>query len=77
MNKDTAPSLAEAESQLGGGLGPVRKEGAGLRLKRHFRTQVRTDHADLLLLSCCVVAGLIDSNVFKGIRFPYGPEFPS
>lgn len=37
------------------------------RLSLHFSTNVSTDHADVLLLSCCFISGLVDSTVYDGI----------
>ncbi|KAI9875622.1 MAG: hypothetical protein M1830_008199 [Pleopsidium flavum] len=57
---------SSADGDLGHAAGRVREERLGVRLKRYFRAQVSTEHADVLLLSCCLVSGLIDSNVFNG-----------
>ena len=39
----------------------------GAHLKRYCETEVSTDHADILLLMCCVISGLVDSTVYNGI----------
>ena len=36
------------------------------RLHGHFSTDVSTNHADILMLSCCFISGLVDSTVYDG-----------
>jgi hypothetical protein len=31
-----------------------------------FAAEVSTDHADLLLLACCLISGFIDSTLYNG-----------
>ena len=37
-----------------------------LQLKKHFNSQISTNHADVLLLACCLVSGLTDSTLYNG-----------
>ena len=34
------------------------------KLRGHFTAEVTTDHADILLLSCCVISGMVDSTIY-------------
>ena len=43
------------------------KERRGIRLKRYLRAEVSTEHADVLLLWCCLISGLLDSVVYSGM----------
>ena len=36
------------------------------RLRIHFRAEVSTDHADILLLACCLISGFVDSTLYNG-----------
>lgn len=48
---------------------PFNPASAGLnrveRLKKHFSADVTTAHADILLLTCCLISGLVDSTVYN------------
>lgn len=35
------------------------------RLKRYFSVEVTTSHADILLLTCCIISGLVDSTIYN------------
>lgn len=37
------------------------------RIRRHLKTEVSKNHADLLLLVCCLVSGLVDSTIYNGM----------
>ena len=41
-------------------------ETLGMQLKHHFASEVTADHADILLLLCCIISGLVDSTVYNG-----------
>jgi hypothetical protein len=43
------------------------KPSSGVRLRRHLETEVNTHHADLLLLVCCFLSGLVDSTIYNGM----------
>ena len=34
-------------------------------LKKHLSVEVTTSHADILLLVCCVISGLVDSTIYN------------
>ena len=36
-------------------------------LRKHFDVEVSTNHADLLLLACCLISGFVDSTLYNGI----------
>ena len=45
---------------------PLKREVTVARkLKGHFSNEVTTVHADILLLSCCLISGLVDSTVYQ------------
>lgn len=35
------------------------------RLQKHLITEVTTNHADILLLTCCLISGLVDSTIYN------------
>lgn len=37
-----------------------------LQLKGHFNSEVSTNHADVLILACCLISGLTDSTLYNG-----------
>lgn len=37
-----------------------------LQLRRHFNSEVSTNHADVLMLACCLISGLTDSTLYNG-----------
>ena len=43
------------------------KQGLVARFEKHMLKDIATSHADLLLLVCCFVSGLLDSVVFNGM----------
>jgi hypothetical protein len=40
------------------------KAGAVNRLRAHLTEEVSTAHADILLLTCCLISGLVDSTIY-------------
>ena len=44
---------------------PKRRVSVRRRLKLHFSSEVTTTHTDLLLLTCCLISGLVDSTVYQ------------
>ena len=34
-------------------------------LKKHLSVEVTTSHADILLLICCIISGLVDSTIYN------------
>ena len=46
-------------------LGAQLKE-HGVRVKKHFDAEVNADHADVLMLFCCLISGFIDSTTYNG-----------
>jgi len=44
---------------------PVPEHHITSRLKRHFSTEVSTNHADVLLLTCCLISGFVDSTIYN------------
>ena len=37
-----------------------------LQLKRYLDAEVTTNHADALMLVCCVISGFVDSTIYHG-----------
>lgn len=37
-----------------------------LRVRKYFDAEVSTDHADILMLLCCLISGFIDSTTYDG-----------
>lgn len=37
------------------------------RVRRHLTTEISTRRADVVLLVCCVVSGLVDSTIYNGM----------
>ena len=68
---------------------PARRKRPGLvtRLGAHLREEVSTSHADILMLICCLVSGLVDSTIYNaygtfvsmqtGTSRPPPPSVPS
>ena len=46
-------------------LGAQLKE-HGVQAKKHFDAEVSTDHADVLMLFCCLISGFVDSTTYNG-----------
>ena len=65
-SEDIAKDPMDGES--GYPEGPSRKGGFGTRFKNHFLIQARLEHVDVLILMCCFVSGLVDSNAFNGMH---------
>ena len=42
-----------------------RKAGALNGLRAHLIEEVSTAHADILLLTCCLISGLVDSTIYN------------
>lgn len=42
-----------------------KKPPASDRLRSHLRQEVNTDHADLIMLTCCFISGLVDSTIYN------------
>ena len=40
-------------------------QNASLKLRRHLVQEIPNDHADALLLVCCLISGLVDSTIFN------------
>lgn len=38
----------------------------GKQMKRYFDAEVTTDHADVVMLVCCVISGFVDSTIYHG-----------
>ena len=38
----------------------------GIRVRKYFDAEVSTDHADILMLLCCLISGFIDSTTYDG-----------
>lgn len=36
------------------------------KMKKHFAQEVSTDHADILMLICCLITGFLDSTLYNG-----------
>ena len=36
-------------------------------MRRYFRVDISTQNADLLLLTCCLISGLMDSTIYEGM----------
>ncbi|KAL8686018.1 MAG: hypothetical protein Q9218_007401 [Villophora microphyllina] len=35
------------------------------RIRAHFNASITTNHADILMLSCCFISGLVDSTIYN------------
>lgn len=40
------------------------------RVRKYFDMDVTTNHADLLMLLCCLVTGFVDSTLYNGELHP-------
>ncbi|CAD6448802.1 98026ac7-f96f-4e93-9fbd-6051928ce9a1 [Sclerotinia trifoliorum] len=38
------------------------------RMKKHFAQEVSTDHADILMLLCCLITGFLDSTLYNAFK---------
>ena len=36
-------------------------------MRRYFRVDISTQNADVLLLICCLISGLMDSTIYEGM----------
>lgn len=48
-------------------MASLKTEWSSTRLKDYFWAEVTTRHADILLLLCCLISGLVDSTVYNGM----------
>lgn len=44
---------------------PRKRPGFVARLQTHLNEDVSTSHADILMLTCCLVSGLVDSTIYN------------
>ena len=44
---------------------PRKRPGFITRLQAHLNEDVSTSHADILMLTCCLVSGLVDSTIYN------------
>ena len=44
---------------------PRKRPGFVTRLRAHLNEDVSTSHADILMLTCCLVSGLVDSTIYN------------
>ena len=44
---------------------PRKRPGFVTRLQTHLNEDVSTSHADILMLTCCLVSGLVDSTIYN------------
>lgn len=46
-------------------------------MSRHFRVEISTQNADVLMLTCCLISGLMDSTIYDGMIscHSYPPTF--
>ena len=61
---------ADSQDTERGGLKeqkPIQRRRPGLvpRLRAHLEENVSTSHADILMLTCCLVSGLVDSTIYN------------
>ncbi|ESZ97743.1 DUF1275 domain protein [Sclerotinia borealis F-4128] len=38
------------------------------KMKKHFAQEVSTDHADILMLVCCLITGFLDSTLYNAFK---------
>ncbi|KAI9649753.1 hypothetical protein NHQ30_002334 [Ciborinia camelliae] len=38
------------------------------KMKKHFAQEVSTDHADILMLICCLITGFLDSTLYNAFK---------
>ena len=43
---------------------PLRKH--GMQIRKHLDVEVATNHADALMLVCCLISGFVDSTIYHG-----------
>ncbi|KAI9845979.1 MAG: hypothetical protein M1837_004385 [Sclerophora amabilis] len=70
-SKMETPSLKESEPAEE--VDHVVKSRLGPRLRQHLRAEVSSGHADILLLWCCLISGLLDSTVYNGMLSVFLP----
>lgn len=46
------------------------EKGRATGVVRFFREEVVSRHADLLLFTCCLTSGLVDSTIYNGASSP-------
>ena len=44
---------------------PSSLKSRAVRLEKYFSAELSTNHADILVLTCCIISGLIDSTIFN------------
>ena len=75
FHKETDVVAASLNKEMDGGLEippaecparvPEKEPGRTQRLRQHFAAEITTNHADILLLTCCFISGLVDSTVYN------------
>ena len=38
----------------------------GTRMRRYFQVDISTNNADVLMVVCCLISGLVDSTIYNG-----------
>lgn len=38
----------------------------GTRMRRYFQVDISTNNADVLMIVCCLISGLVDSTIYSG-----------
>ena len=44
---------------------PSRLKSRAVRFEKYFSVELSTNHADVLLLTCCIISGLVDSTIYN------------
>lgn len=60
-------SAATSFDREAGGEVSKKRKFPGILSRDYFMAEVTPDHADLLMLACCLVSGFLDSVVYSGM----------
>lgn len=76
MEKGVGTSSGESPTKISGNDSRPTQ-----RLRQYLATEVDPNHADILLLSCCLISGLVDSTIYNAygtfVSMQTGGFFPS
>lgn len=67
MSKELEEALPHHNSMDITRPGDPSEKSFGEKMKKHFTQEVSTDHADILMLFCCLITGFLDSTLYNGM----------
>ncbi|KAL9134595.1 MAG: hypothetical protein Q9175_004227 [Cornicularia normoerica] len=65
QSKGSPDQQSDGSASNEDGRPPQKRPAASDRLRFHLRQEVTTDHADLIMLTCSFISGLVDSTIYN------------